>query len=70
MFRMNGIYILHHLGFLVRVILDRDAVEPLPILNVPGAEALKVGTPDVPKLIVGVVDGAVKLNPVARKKNS
>lgn len=45
--------------------LDRGAVEPLPILNIPGVGALNVGVePEVPKLSDGVVDGAVKLNPV------
>lgn len=29
----------------------------------PGVEGLKVGVPDVPKLRVGVADGAAKLNP-------
>lgn len=58
-------YIFHHLGFLVRTFLGLGAVEPLPMLNIPGADALKVGVPVVPKLIDGVVEGAVKLNPVA-----
>lgn len=33
------------------------------MLNMPGVEGLKVGVADVPKLIAGTVDGAVKLNP-------
>jgi len=61
------IYILHHLGFRVRIVLDRGAVDPLPILNIPGVEGLKVGVvPDVPKFMVGAA--AVKLNPVLAKK--
>lgn len=47
----------------MRAVLDRGTVEPLPILNMPGVEGLKVGVPDVPKLRVGVADGAAKLNP-------
>lgn len=48
----------------MRAVLDRGAVDPLPILNMPGVEGLKVGVLDVPKLRAGVTDGAVKLNPV------
>lgn len=57
------IYILHHLGFRARIVLDRGAVDPLPMLNIPGVEGLKVGAAVVPKLRVGAADGAVKLNP-------
>lgn len=40
-------------------------VEPLPILNIPGVEALNVVEElVVPKLMDGVVVGAEKLNPV------
>lgn len=61
----SEIYILHHLSFLVRVFLDLEAVEPLPILNIPGVEALNVVVElVVPKLMDGVVVGAEKLNPV------
>jgi len=60
------IYILHHLGFRVRIVLDRGAVDPLPMLNIPGVEGLKVDVvPDVAKLMVGA---AVKLNPAIAKK--
>ena len=46
--------------------LDLGAVEPLPMLNMPGAEALNVAVElVVPKLMAGVVVGAEKLNPVA-----
>lgn len=62
-------YILHHLGFLVRIVLDRGAVDPLPMLNIPGVEGLKTGAPDVPKLIVRVDEGAVKLKPVAAENS-
>jgi len=63
------IYILHHLGFRVRIALDRGAVDPLPMLNIPGVEGLKVGVvPDAPKLMVGAGAAAVKLNPAAAKK--
>lgn len=62
---MSGIYTLHHLGFRIRIDLDRGAEEPLPILNMPGVEGLKVGMFVAPKLRVGVGDNAlVKLNPV------
>lgn len=61
--RTGGNYILHHLGFRVRIVLDRGAVDPLPMLNMPGVEGLKVGAAVVPKLRVGAADGAVKLNP-------
>lgn len=68
--RSCGIYILHHLGFRVRIVLDRGAVDPLPMLNIPGVEGLKVGVvPDTPKLMVGAA-GAVKLNPVAAANNT
>lgn len=61
----SKIYILHHLSFLVRVFLDLEAVEPLPILNIPGVEALNVVVEFVvPKLMDGVVVEAEKLNPV------
>jgi len=60
----GGIYILHHLGFRVRIVLDRGAVDPLPMLNMPGVEGLKVGAAVIPKLRVGAADGVVKLNPV------
>lgn len=61
---LGTIYVLHHLSFLARVLLDLGAVDPLPMLNVPAAEALNVPVElDAPKLIDGVVDGAVKLNP-------
>jgi len=62
--RTGGIYILHHLGFRVRIVLDRGAVDPLPMLNIPGVEGLKVGAAVIPKLRVGAAGGAVKLNPV------
>lgn len=62
----SKIYILHHLNFLVRIFLDLGAVEPLPILNIPGVEALNVVVElVVPKLMDGVVDEVAKLNPVA-----
>lgn len=64
LYELHDFYILHHLGFLPLTVLDRGAVEPLPILNIPGVGALNEGVPDVPKLIDGVVVGAVKLNPV------
>lgn len=61
----SDVYILHHLGFRIRIVLDRGAVDPLPILNIPGVEGLKVGAADVPKLRVVVAGcGVVKLNPV------
>lgn len=60
------IYILHHLGFLVRWFRVLGAVEPLPMLNMPGVDALNVGGAFVvPKLMDGVVDEAEKLKPVA-----
>lgn len=64
---MGGVYILHHLGFRIdRIDLDRGAVEPLPMLNIPGVEGLKVGMFGVvPKLRAGLADNeVVKLNPV------
>lgn len=47
--------------------LDLGAVEPLPMLNMPGVETLNVVVElwVVPKLMDGVVVGAEKLNPVA-----
>lgn len=64
--KASKIYILHHLNFLVRIFLDLGAVEPLPMLNIPGVGALNVDVElVVPKLMDGVVDGAEKLNPVA-----
>lgn len=63
---ISKIYILHHLGFLARVYLDLGAVEPLPMLNIPGVEALNVGgAVVVPKLMDGVAGSAEKLNPAA-----
>lgn len=63
--RTSDVYILHHLGFRVRIVLDRGAVDPLPMLNMPGVEGLKVGAADVPKFRVVVAGcGVVKLNPV------
>lgn len=70
LYELHDFYILHHLGFLPLMVLDRGAVEPLPILNIPGVGALNDGVPDVPKLIDGVVVGAVKLNPVTTDKHS
>ena len=69
--RLGGIYILHHLGFRVRIDLDRGAVEPLPILNMPGVEGLKVGMLVAPKLRVGVADNELveKLNPLVAESN-
>lgn len=64
--KANENYILHHLNFLVRMFLDLGAVEPLPMLNMPGVEALNVAVElVVPKFMDGVVVGAEKLNPVA-----
>lgn len=48
----------------MRIVLDRGAVDPLPMLNMPGVEGLKVGAAVVPKLRVGTADDVVKLNPV------
>jgi len=64
----GGIYILHHLGFRVRIVLDRGAVDPLPMLNMPGVEGLKVGAAVIPKLRVGAADGVAKLNPIAENR--
>lgn len=48
----------------MRIVLDRGAVDPLPILNMPGVEGLKVGAAVVPKFSVGDAGDAVKLNAV------
>lgn len=66
----RDVYILHHLGFLVRIDLDRGTVDPVPMLNIPGVAGLKAGVPDVPKLMVGVGEGAVKLKPVAAENST